>query len=289
MPPKGKFKIVVKPKDEAPIVILTRYLYIKQEVLASLALTLIESNFEEALFWAYELYYSGFQEECLEFIQAIYREWFSEKNPKLGKFLSNQHKKWLSSKDDHVVGTMVRNIMNREFVIQVGGFGEGLFHEIPKNSVKEFAKDTGFYVVMDPSAVEKYNTAEKGEDELPYLVPRRCCLYGTRKYANTAFNCYHKDTSNKDLYLIYRNHWIYYASFSPLWRERILSSKGYINNELKTVTFLNEDDQEEFYDEFGYEPDEQPKDLLQKWIDLTPQKGGVVGEQAKGSLLIAHT
>jgi len=272
MPPKGKFKIVVKPKDEPPIVILTRYLYIKQEVLASLALTLIESNFEEALFWAYELYYSGFQEECLEFIQAIYREWFSEKNPKLGKFLSNQHKKWLSSKDDHVVGTMVRNIMNREFVIQAGGFGEGLFHEIPKNSVKEFAKDTGFYVAMDSSAVEKYKTAEKGEDELPYLVPRRCCVFETRKYANAAFNCHHKDTSNKDLYLIYRNHWVYYASFSPLWRERILSSKGYINNELKTVTFLNEDDQEEFYDEFGYEPDEQPKDLLQKWIGLMSQK-----------------
>jgi len=268
MPPKvKKFKIIVKPKDEVlPIVILTRYLYIKQEVLASLAISIIESNFEEALFWAYEIYYSGFQEDCLQFIQAAYREWFCEKNPKLGKFLLNQHKKWLSTKEDSVVGTMIRNLMNREFSVNPGCLAEDLFNEIPKNSVKEFAKDNGFYIQLDLSIVEKYKTVEKGDSELPRSIPGKCCVYGTRKYANAAFGCFHKDTSNKELYLIYRDHWLYYASISPVWRERIDRYNGYINNELKTITFENEDDQEEFYDEFGYEPDEQPKEILQRWI-----------------------
>jgi hypothetical protein len=262
-----KFKIIVKPKDDAlPIVVLTRYLYIKQEVLASLAVSIIESNFEEALFWAYEIYYSGFQEDCLEFIPAIYREWFREKNPKLGKFLLNQQKKWLSTKEDSVVGTMIRNLMNREFSVNPGCLGSELLSEIPKNSVKEFAKDNGFYIQMDASIVDKYKTMEKGDSELPRLIPGKCCVYGTRKYANAAFGCFHKDTSNKELYLIYRDHWLYYASISPVWRERIDNCNGYINNQLKTITFENEDDQEEFYDEFGYEPDEQPKEILQKWI-----------------------
>jgi hypothetical protein len=261
-----KFKIVVKPNDDPPIVILTRYLYIKQEVLASLALSLIESNFEEALFWAYELYHSGFQEECIEFIPAVYREWYADKNPKLGKFLLSQHKKWILEKEDSVIGTMIRNLMNREFSIKPGSLGAKLLSERIKTPVKDFAKDNGFYIQMDPSGLEKYKTVEKGKEELPYLVPRRCCVFEARKYANTAFNCHHKDTSNKDLYLIYRDHWVYYASFSPLWRERIDQCNGYINNELKTVTFENDDDLDEFYDEFGYEPDEQPKELLQKWI-----------------------
>lgn len=263
-----KFKIVVKPQDVVPIVILTRYLYIKQEVLASLALSIIESNFEEALFWAYELYNSGFQEECMEFIPALYREWFAEKNPKLGKFLLNQHKKWLSTKEDSVVGTMIRNLMNREFSVNPGCFGSELLSEIPKNTVKEFAKDNGFYIQMDPAAIEKYKTVEKGDSELSRLIPGRSCIFGTRNYANTVFNCSHKDISNKELYLIYRDHWLYYASFSPVWSERIDRHNGYVNNELKIVTFENEDDQDEFYDEFGYEPDEQPKEILQKWIKV---------------------
>jgi hypothetical protein len=53
-----------------------------------------------------------------------------------------------------------------------------------------------------------------------------------------------------------------------LWRERIDRRNGYVNNELKSVTFENEDEEEKFYDEFGYEPDEQPKEILDKWIGL---------------------
>jgi hypothetical protein len=257
-----KFKIVVKPKDEDPIVVLTRYLYIKQEVLASIALALIESNLEEALFWAYELYYSGFQEECMEFIPAVYREWYAVKNPKLGKFLNSQLKKWLESRSDAVLGTMIRNIMHKEFYINPSGFGAGLLNK-PSD---DCAKDNGFYVQIDPASIEKYKTIEKDDIELPYLVIRRACKYAARNKQNAIFCCFHKDISKEDLYLIYRDHWLYYASFSPIWRKRIDNYNGYINNELKKVTFENEDDEDEFYDEFGYEPEEQSKDLLEKWI-----------------------
>jgi hypothetical protein len=61
---------------------------------------------------------------------------------------------------------------------------------------------------------------------------------------------------------------LYYASFSPVWFGRIDRYNGRVNNELKTVTFENDEDQDEFYDEFGYEPDEQPKDILDKWIKV---------------------
>jgi hypothetical protein len=160
--------------------------------------------------------------------------------------------------------------MNKDFYINPEGFGAGLLNKPPVDCVK----DNGFYVQIDPAVIEKYKTIEKDDIELPYLVIRRACKYASRNKQNAIFCCLHKDTSKEDLYLIYRNHWLYYASFSPIWRKRIDNYNGYINNELKKVTFENEDDEDEFYDEFGYEPEEQSKDLLEKWIGYDSNQTG---------------
>jgi hypothetical protein len=69
---------------------------------------------------------------------------------------------------------------------------------------------------------------------------------------------------------MYREKWLYYASFSPLWSERIAKHKGVIDKKTKTVIFEeqeNSDDNEQaFYDEFGYEPDEQKIETQNKTI-----------------------
>ena len=51
---------------------LTRYLYSRIEVKQSLFVSLLQRDVEQALFWGYELYYSGFQEETFEFVLDIY-------------------------------------------------------------------------------------------------------------------------------------------------------------------------------------------------------------------------
>jgi hypothetical protein len=260
-----KFKIVDKPAADPPTLILTRYLYIKQEVLASLAISLIESNLDESLFWAYELYYSGFEKECMDFLISIYHEWYVSKNPRLAKFLNTQYKKWSESKEVYRLATLIRNFMNREFVISKGEFGDGLLTngDACKN---EYAPDNGFYIQLDESEITKYKTAEKEKEEQPYRVLQRGCRFNIRNYANSIFGCGHADISKEDLYLIYRNQWLYYASFSPIWYDRIETYGGYIHHELKAVTFVNEDDEDEFYDEYGYNPDEQPKEVIGKFI-----------------------
>jgi len=59
----------------------------------------------------------------------------------------------------------------------------------------------------------------------------------------------------------YYYHWEYYASFSPIWLERIRSYRGKQNHSKKTVEFENDDYMEEFYNKYGYEPDEQTKEI----------------------------
>ena len=92
--------------------IYTRYLYIYQEVKCSLLFAILDKNRDEALFWAYELYYSGFQKQLVQFIIKIYTDFYSENNPKLGKFLEKQNREWTNKctdnqQNDWIIGTMI--------------------------------------------------------------------------------------------------------------------------------------------------------------------------------------
>jgi hypothetical protein len=64
----------------------------------------------------------------------------------------------------------------------------------------------------------------------------------------------------------YKEKWLFHASFTPLWRKRIEECKGIINYENETIEFLNDSDLETFYEKYGYEPDEQTKEIQNKNI-----------------------
>ena len=57
--------------------IFTRYLYEKQEVGYSLLHALLQKKEEEAIFWARELYDSGFEEELYEFLWVIFQDFYA--------------------------------------------------------------------------------------------------------------------------------------------------------------------------------------------------------------------
>jgi hypothetical protein len=58
----------------------------------------------------------------------------------------------------------------------------------------------------------------------------------------------------------YRLHWEYYAAFSPVWRKRMEAASSRVDHDLKKIIFLDEDKQDVFYEEYGYEPDEQTRE-----------------------------
>ncbi len=54
-----------------------------------------------------------------------------------------------------------------------------------------------------------------------------------------------------------RDDWLYYASLSFIWLRRIADYHGKVYHEMHSVIFADEVNEEAFYQEFQYEPDEQ--------------------------------
>lgn len=269
---KMKYKIVAPPKntivqDDGPLdITLTRYLYIKEEVMISLVISILEKNREEALFWAYELYWSGFQEETFEFLMSFYGEMFEYLNPRLKTFLQSQVDSWKQDPNKHwTLGTIVRNLADKSRRFQVDTFALNLT-PIADSKIK----DHKFYIELEDKDIEQYDTISPIQGELPRLTLGKVCRFSTRKEYNDIFGTGHKSLTQKEILDASTMKWDYYASFSPVWKERIEDHNGRIDDVAKRIVFDDEDDQEEFYDRYGYEPDEQCIELLSKITHVKP-------------------
>jgi hypothetical protein len=75
--------------------VFTQYLYIKEEVILALLVSILNKS-DKAIFWAYELYYSGFKYELLNLIWKIYYDFFATLNPAYESYLFKKHKELLS-------------------------------------------------------------------------------------------------------------------------------------------------------------------------------------------------
>jgi hypothetical protein len=85
-----------------------------------------------------------------------------------------------------------------------------------------------------------------------------------------SLSLFHLKRDNLDIRDAFLNHWLYHASKSPVWLQRIHQYNGKVVDEEKKVDFLEEDEEllQSFYDHYGYEPDEQKKEVQDKSIAL---------------------
>lgn len=65
------------------------------------------------------------------------------------------------------------------------------------------------------------------------------------------------------------NKWLYHASFSPIWYNRIKEYRGVVNHMSMRVEFVDEENEDTFRQHFDYEPDEQPYNLFGFETDIT--------------------
>ena len=219
--------------------IFTRFLYEKIEVTYSLTFAILENQRDEALFWASELYFSGWEHHLLIWLEWIRVEFFRE----------NLGDCWLNG-DFVDIGECVRCLCHaaaaaaeqaneRLFRICRGEIA-GTHVSIPSSWPKMSMTDTLKKVVCPPrkylALVSKYPIRKEHSNQMG-----QC----TRNY--------HVVFETEDYFI----HWLYYACFSPVWRNRIELYGGMVNHETRTEDFLNDDSLEGFYDAYGYEPDEQ--------------------------------
>jgi len=97
--------------------VFTQYLYIKEEVHISLLVSILNKS-DDAIFWAYELYYSGFKFELLNLIWKIYYDFFATLNPAYEAYLLKKHKEFINDnndKNERAISSIINDLLFRPF------------------------------------------------------------------------------------------------------------------------------------------------------------------------------
>lgn len=236
-------------------VILTRYLYTKIDVKQSLLLALLEHQTDEAMFWAYELYYSGFQQDCFDYVSNIYEEIYSFDNPGLRAPFQKIIRQWTIDESlDWNLGTIIMTLACRNY--SLNNFMKTYFDMDCVNQNNPESKNH-LIIYLKEKDIEKYKTVVV---DRPWMYLRTACKYAIRKEANDIFK--YIRVSRTD----FIDHWLYYCRETPFWVDKIIECDGEIDDEKKAICFANEDLEEKFYDAWNIEPDEQPLEIIEKCI-----------------------
>ena len=337
--------------------VFTRYLYIKSDVDISLLISILDKKNDAALFWAFELIYSGFYIETVSLLWRIYFEFYATLNPAFQAYFWKKQQQ-VNTKEAATVVTFVANIVNnlcrRKFNTDVFFLREFAFqlemekpypelkdclatrnYEAIAHYIAEAGKDddpTTFNVLQEMATCASIYFKEKGlkdailcnwvkvDDKMMEFISYKVLLIcrvmqcfvqlekniklGKNLYLNAeledlviyntieatsdfsprkilGFACIYSPTpeyfhmfNNKraeDIDKCFREKWLYYGAKSPVWEERIEEYGGKVDEELEKVVFENEDSEEAFYDRFGLDPDEQPKQVIDKIIPKNTQ------------------
>ena len=248
-------------------ILFTRYLYNKTEVKQSLFISLLQRNMDEAMFWAYELYFSGFDTDVFDYIINVYREAYSVLNPKLVLFIEHMVIIWSKDKSEHwTIGSIIATLIYRDY--DINSFITAYLNVNCKSNQVSTKSKRKMAITLTNADVAKYKTITSGTAD---TVLQRGCKYAVHKEYNQLFGTIVPKLG--DLQNIYYYHWLYYCLDTPVWRNRIFKYNGQINHEKKTIIFDDEDSLQEFYEHWGYYPDEQPMHVDDKTIGSTfPKK-----------------
>ena len=389
--------------------IMTRYLYLKDEVKISLMFSLLNGKDEEALFWAFELYHSGFFKELENYLWQLYYDFYFTLNPSFEAFFLKKQKQKEREKlsgigcgggdaigevgggEEMYIANIVCSLCIRPFTLDVFLLREmtqricfeldgddaveaeifnklslrdkmqqvleskdyerialfimvdlevyvkdtdtkewnNLFDVVLEffgciNAKKSFEKMVGsviatdggvrvrtillsrilhffvlrekksklgksIYMNVEPYQLEVYKTVESvKEDGKEGCVPRKLLkqllLYSSNEHGwlhlfkpngrigfgidgGVGVGVDDEEKRNRDKKEFFWN-WMYYASFSPLWFERIRSGGGKVNHETKTVNFDDDDLFDSFCNLYDYELEEQPCEIQEKCLPI---------------------
>lgn len=218
-------------------IILTRYLHNKSNVLLSLQHSFDVKDHDSELYWTYEMYYSGFEEEIIKYLLDVMENKYKN-HPKLNSYIRKKCRD-INAENNTLPATIIKNLSMKD-------------PEKPETS-------NPMFVVIKAEQIEKYKTVEPKDNIWKHL--RIVCEKPLHSEKMT------KKKEEKLLH-IFREKWLYHASRSPVWKKRILEHNGKIDNRKKTVEFTNDDEWEMFHDKFNYEPDEQPLELQKNCMGI---------------------
>lgn len=250
--------------------VFTRYLYVVQDVFWSLLCCILKKEKEDAIFWAYELYYSGFSHKVIHFLEFIYSEFHEHVNsPKVKRFLEKKIKELrIHSNKEWVLATIVATMSSREcdmegFLVKYGEFERSYTPIREKNKTHIYPiyqeKDIVPYKTVSDGVVSKRDILSLVCTHSTYKDPEKLIASTHCEYLN---NIITHPYSREELTHMFRYEWEYYSYFTPIWKTRGEQYGAVLNHNTKKLEFASDDIEELFYRKYGYEPDEQPLDVL---------------------------
>ena len=233
-----------------PSLAFTRYLYQMVEVKQSLFLALLDHNPDEALYWTYELYHSGFKTELYNYIVMVYITIYKKFNPSLQSYIDEKHQRWLDGNAaDTDIGSIVHTLALRPYYLV--DFTRTYLGANISSRITDEPSAVRFIVNLTPEDIAPYAHVDMSSIR-PNRLLAHAVKYPVRKDCHKLFNTY----THEDFVETFRRKWLYFASFSPIWYDRIRQHNGHVNYDEESVTFADEHDEEAFRSAWDYEPDE---------------------------------
>ena len=244
---------------------LTRYLYRQSDVEQALKWALFEHQEAAALFWAYELYYSGLEVGVWKLLTEFTKWFFQERHPDLVLYFKRHAEYGTVDEDEIALGTIVKTMVHGQPSFAHFLRSAPSLYMIPSNTV---------YHTMKPEYVVPYHTpllATHGHRWLDKvcLFPRDPRIFPnfTKDEKYEVASCGMK-TEEVPSFEELRDHHLYYANYTPLWAQRILQYDGRVDHDQRCIVF-DDDESEAFHELYNYEPDEQPLSVQERLWSTT--------------------
>jgi hypothetical protein len=235
--------------------IFTRYLYEKREAMHALLVSLLKRQMRAALFWTYELYFSGFEQETWDWTQCIYEEFYKLRNPRYERHVLSKYQEWTETRNPELIGSVIMTLSHRSSSISLYFERNGI--RIPESETPLIPEK---YVFLF-NFLQDYATKDvpvKLADVSRFAIPKQATRYLMDNNGLELLN----DGAIREAYL--GPDWLYYCHETPLWAKRIQEHGGKVDLLKKRVAFPCDDSLEAFYDKYGLEPDEQSNQIHEK-------------------------
>ena len=224
----------------------------------TLLISILEKDYDQCLFWASELYFSGYEKETIEYIYSIYSELFYSNNPRLKRIMETALKRY--DKGIHIAASMLLNLTSKMRIFTLNDFIAKNKEPEEISNAKE--KETKIMIFSDILEANKYNNFVQ-QTKYRFIL-KEACKYQVKREWVDVFECAYRDMNSNEVYKTITSNWLYYASYSPIWKERIEQHHGIIDEKNEKIYFENDDWFEKFHELYEYELDEQDKDVQSK-------------------------
>ena len=217
--------------------IFTRFLYEKTEVTYSLTYAILENQPAESLFWACELYFSGWKTHLILWMEWMRLTFYAfDLGESILSLAEIEMETWILRMCESTPKGCDNYTMSSPMQVDL--------HAMPTVRIDDVLAD---HVTVCPARMILANMSL-------YAIRKEQCREMGKHTRNHLVEYTAED---------YLHHWLYYASFSRVWKERIRNHGGTVNHTIRMVEFPTDETMEDFYDRYGYEPDEQPLEIHQ--------------------------